>query len=253
MKNLLIALTLLMSSSIVLAAEGGVKLDSMQPNLHDKTSLQRGATLFTNYCMACHSLKYARYERIAKDLDIPKDIYKKNLIFNNDKIGSLMTIAMTENEGTKFFGKAPPDLTSEAGVRGPDWLYTFLRAFYADPSRPTGMNNAVYKKVAMPFVLADLQGVCAKKPKFGIPTKVDPLSGSIVKQSGCDDYLRKGSLTTAQYNQDVYDLVNFLVYMEKPYELKSQRIGTYVLIFLAFLFVLVWLLNKEYWKDIHRD
>ena len=251
MRRLLIALSILFSSTMAMASAGNVHLDHMHPNLHDKASLQNGAKLFTNYCLGCHSMEYARYERIATDLGIPAEIYEKNLIFSNDKIGSLMTIAMQSDQSQRWFGSTPPDLTLEGRLRGSDWLYSYLRGFYKDSSRPWGVNNSVFKDVGMPHVLADLQGVCAEEPTLGIEPVVDPLSGSIIKESGCEKFDREGSLSKEQYDEVVYDLVNFMIYMGKPYQLDSQRIGVYVLVFLVFLFMLTWFLNKEYWRDIH--
>ncbi len=251
MKRLFIVLSLLLSATLVVANEGVEHLDHMQPNLHDKASLQNGVKLFTNYCLGCHSLKYARYERIATDLGIPVEVYEKNLIFSKDKVGSLITIAMKPDQSKTWFGKTPPDLTLEGRLRGSDWLYSYLRGFYKDPSRPWGVNNVVFKDVGMPHVLADLQGVCAVKPELGVEPKVDPLSGAIVKESGCEEFDRQGSMSKEQYDEAVYDLVNFLMYMGKPYQLDSQRIGMYVLIFLVFLFIFAWFLNKEYWRDVH--
>ena len=45
-----------------------------------------------------------------------------------------------------------------ARSRGADWLYTYLRGFYRDDTRPTGWNNTVFDKVGMPHVMWSLQG-----------------------------------------------------------------------------------------------
>lgn len=252
MKRILTILFATFFSVSAMAAGGpSVPLDDMKPNLKDQASLQRGAALFTNYCMGCHSAQYARYERVADDLGIPHELYEENLIFGDAKIGELMTIAMPADLAKGWFGNPPPDLTLTARLRGEDWLYTYLRAFYVDASRPYGVNNSVFKDVGMPHVLADLQGVCAHKPEMGADVIIDPLSGRIVKEGGCNEYAVEGSMSKAEYDEAIYDLVNFLVYMGEPSKLDSHRIGTYVLIFLAFLFVFAYLLNREYWKDVH--
>ncbi|MCP5160937.1 MAG: cytochrome c1 [Hahellaceae bacterium] len=251
MKKLIASLVLAVLPAISLASGAGVHLDHMKPDLHDKASLQKGAALFTNYCMGCHSLKYARYERIANDLGISNELYEQNLMFGDAKIGELINIAMPASNAKTWFGNPPPDLTLEGRLRGADWLYTYLRAFYVDPSRPYGVNNAVFKDVGMPHVLAGLQGVCAHKPETGAEKKVDSLSGRIVSEGGCEEYLKEGSLSKKEYDETVYDLVNFLVYMGEPSRLQSERLGVYVLLFLAFLFVFVYFLNREYWKDVH--
>ena len=132
----------------------------------DIASLQRGAQIYMNYCLGCHSLKYARYKRVAEDLEIPLELFKENLIFGDQKLGDLITIGMEPKEAKAWYGNTPPDLTLEAGLRGPDWIYTYLKSFYIDESRPLGVNNMVYENVGMPNVLFNMQGeqrsVCSK-------------------------------------------------------------------------------------------
>ncbi|MDX5299315.1 MAG: cytochrome c1, partial [Gammaproteobacteria bacterium] len=199
----------------------------------------------------CHSAKYARYERIATDLGIPVELYEENLIFNGAKPGELMNIAMSPALAKGWFGAPPPDLTLEARLRGPNWVYSYMRAFYADDSRPFGVNNVVFPSVGMPHVLVGLQGLCAEPPKVGVSGRVEPLSGTVVDQGGCQSWAIEGSMTPAEYDQAMFDLTNFLVYLGEPMQLERKRIGMYVLIFLAILFVFAYLLNREYWKDVH--
>ncbi len=252
MKNLLIACLLSITAFGAFAGGGAViPKDHVTPDITDQESMQRGLTLFTNYCFGCHSLGYARYERNADDLGIPHNVYEENLIFGDAKIGELMGIAMPQDQAKIWFGTLPPDLTLTARLRGPDWIYSYMRGFYVDPSRPYGVNNAVFKDVGMPHVLAGLQGVCAQPPVLGIEPEVDPLSGNIVKKSGCAEYATQGSMTPDQYDEAIMDLVNFMTYVAEPSRLQSEGLGVTVLIFLAFLFVFVYLLNKEYWRDIH--
>lgn len=251
MKKILVTLVFAILPSVVLAAGAGVPLDHMKPDLEDQASLQRGAATFTNYCMGCHSMKYARYERVANDLGIPNELYEENLIFSDAKIGELINIAMAPSQAKNWFGNPPPDLTLEGRLRGPDWLYSYMRAFYVDESRPYGVNNSVFKDVGMPHVLADLQGVCAHKPETGAEKVVDPLSGRIVSEGGCESYAVEGSMTKAEYDETIYDLVNFMVYMAEPSRLESENLGKWVLIFLVILFIPAYFLNKEYWKDVH--
>ncbi len=251
MKKILVTLVLVMLPALTLASGGSVHLDSMKPDLADQPSLQRGAATFTNYCMGCHSMKYARYERVATDLGIPLAAYEENLIFGDAKIGELMTIAMAPGQAKNWFGNPPPDLSLEGRLRGPDWLYSYMRAFYADPSRPYGVNNAVFKDVGMPHVLADLQGVCDHKPEIGAEVKVDSLSGRIISDGTCESFASEGSMTKAEYDETIYDLVNFMVYMAEPSRMESESIGKWVLLFLIILFIPAYFLNKEYWKDVH--
>lgn len=252
MKRIITALIFAFSMNGAFAAGGAaVPLDHIDTDIRDQESMQRGLALFTNYCFGCHSLEYSRYERSATDLGIPVEIFEENLVAGEAKIGELMTIAMPKDQAKVWFGNPPPDLTLTARLRGPDWLYSYLRGFYADPKRPYGVNNVVYKDVGMPHVLADLQGLCAEAPELGIEPEVDPLSGNIVKSSGCERFATEGSMTPEEYDEAIYDLVNYLEYVGEPSRLDSERLGLYVLVFLAFLFVFVYMLNKEYWRGIH--
>ncbi len=240
------------------AACGTIPCEHFDADLNNKASLQNGAKLFTNYCMGCHSVKFSRYGRVADDLDIPRDQMMANLVFGDDKkIGDLMTIAMDPAKSKKWFGAAPPDLSLVARSRNPEWLYTYLLSFYKDDSRPTGVNNKVFENVGMPHVLLELQGLqeCAPGPKLddhghvernavGELAELDPCGTLQVKSV-------KGSMTETEYRHAMYDLVNFLEYVAEPIAETRKTIGAWVLGFLLLLFVCVWFLNREYWRDIH--
>lgn len=157
MKKIIFAVLTLLPS-LVFANAGAVHLDKANYDLSDKASLQRGAATFMNYCAGCHSTQYQRYNRVAADLEIPEELMKENLIFTGAKVGDLMKSAMSEKDAAKWFGAPPPDLTLVARVRGADWIYTYLRSFYVDPTRPFGVNNVVFPSVGMPHVLEPLQG-----------------------------------------------------------------------------------------------
>ena len=237
--------------AIALAAGGNVHLDEHRTDLHDTASLQRGAQVFANYCMGCHSMEHARYNRVAKDLGIPEDLMMENLVFADKKFGDLMTIAMRQEDSKKWFGATPPDLTLVARVRRPDWVYTYLRSFYEDPSRPWGVNNVVFKDVGMPNVLADLQGL-QKLGTANVKVGYDTLTGQEITERH-DNVLylaEEGELSAEEFDKVVYDLVNFMVYMAEPIALERQTLGWWALLFLAIFFVPVYFLNKEYWKDI---
>ncbi|MCX2982419.1 ubiquinol-cytochrome c reductase [Halieaceae bacterium IMCC14734] len=236
----------------------GVALDHMKPDLTDKASLQTGAQLYMNYCMGCHSQQYARYERMATDLEIPLDLLPGNFMFDPDvRVGELMSNSMDIADAKRWFGAAPPDLTLVARARGTDWLYTYLRTFYADDSRPYGVNNKVFKDVGMPHVLQELQGMqeCAMGPvaaaNGGI--KRDPLTGEDILEEPCSRFTitEPGLMTPAEYDAAIYDLVNFLAYSGEPAAMHRERLGIYVLLFITLFFVFAWLLNREYWKDVH--
>ncbi len=252
MKKIIFTLFLFLVASPGFASGGGgVHLDHVDVDIYDKPSLQAGAALFTNYCMGCHSLKYSRYERIADDIGIPHDLYMENLVFGNAKIGELMEISMQPKMAAGWFGAPPPDLSLVARLRGADWLYTYLRTFYKDESRPWRVNNVVFKDVGMPHVLMELQGLCAEMPETGGTVGIDPMSGQEVGRSGCQSYAVKGSMSPEEYDVAMRDLVNFLVYVGEPSKLEANTIAPYVLMFIVVLFVFTYLLNREYWKDVH--
>ena len=236
---------------------GTIACDEFEADLSDKASLQHGAKLFANYCMGCHSAKYSRWERVARDLKMPAGMVMDNLVFADQKIGSLMGIAMPADKAKVWFGAAPPDLTLVARARSSEWVYTYLRHFYEDPSRPFGVNNKVFKDVGMPHALLDVQGLqeCAPGPVHAANggIKRDPLTREEILEDDCGRYslVTEGTMSPEEYDEAVYDLVNFLTYIAEPMAEDRQRIGTYVLLFLAFLFIWVWLLNREYWKGIH--
>jgi cytochrome c1 len=260
-----IIFTLLLSAIfpiIAIASEGHAcgelkHCDHVDINLKDKDALQRGAQLYANYCAGCHAMQYQRYERTANDIGVPADLYKKHLIFGDAKIGDLMTIGMPAQSAKQWFGNPPPDLSLEARLRGNDWLYTYLRNFYRDDTKVWGVNNKVFPSVGMPHVLAELQGLqeCAMGPGIAENggVKRDPLSGADIDDVPCGKWEIKkaGSLTPAQYDESIKDLVTFLAYVGEPSKLDSHRIGIFVLLFLAFMFIWAYLLKREYWKDIH--
>ena len=231
-----------------------------KPELRDTDSLQRGAKLFVNYCMGCHSAQYQRWGRTATDLGIPEAIARDHLILGaQTKIGELMKISMTENYAKKVFGAAPPDLTLNARVRSPEWLYTYLTSFYSDASRPYGVNNLVFKDVGMPHVLLDLQGKTECRPPI-----MTAANGGL-KRDAEGNYqedpeipcgrvvtTEEGQLSPAEFDLAMQDLVAYMTYMSEPIQLERKRIGTYVLMFIGIFFICAYLLNREYWKDVHH-
>jgi len=255
----LIAVLLLTVLPLKASAAGGsgYPLDKANVDVSDTESLQRGAAMYANYCQGCHSVNFHRYERTATDLGIPVEIMQENLNFSGTQVGSLMTITMTPELGKQWFGAAPPDLSLVARSRNEDWLYTYLRTFYKDPSRPMGVNNKVFPNVGMPHALLELQGLaeCAPGPVKAANggQKRDPLTGAPILEDPCGTLkvVEPGKLTPEEYDQAVYDLVNYLSYVAEPMQLERQRIGMFVLLFLAVFFVFAYLLNREYWKDVH--
>lgn len=245
MKKLFVLLFALVPA-LGFAAGGNVHLDQANNDIRDKASLQRGAKTFMNYCFACHSTQYQRYERIATDLDIPLDLMRENLMFDSQAaVGDLMVNNMPQEDAAKWFGVAPPDLTLTARVRGVDWLYTYLRSFYEDPSRPFGVNNIIFPSVGMPHVLQELQGV----PKPVFETQVHGGEELQVVVGVKAD--TTGELSQSEYDDAVRDLVNFLEYAGDPVQVERENMGVWVLLFLVLFTGVSFLLYKEYWRDIH--
>ncbi|MEE7558909.1 cytochrome c1 [Xanthomonas sp. Kuri4-2] len=239
---LALAAALLLSAGAV-AAEGG-QLQQAGNDLGDRASLQRGAQLFMNYCSGCHSLKYLRYSRMAGDLGLSEEEVMAQLNFTGAKIGDHIEAAMPHDPATKWFGKMPPDLSLIARVRGSDWVYTYLKSFYLDQTRPLGWNNQLFPNASMPNPLWQLQGL--QQPVYGA---VDPAIGEkpvIGVKPG-----QPGRQNLVEFDQTVRDITNFLEYAGEPAALKRQSMGVWVILFLALLTFLAYLLKKEYWKDVH--
>jgi ubiquinol-cytochrome c reductase cytochrome c1 subunit len=251
---------ILVAPMAALASEAGSKLDRLPAdvNPNDPVSLQRGAQVYANYCFGCHSASYMRYNRLEKDLGLSERQIRDNLIFTGAKVGELMKNSMDAKGAKEWFGAAPPDLTviarsraSHAGSGG-DWLYTYLRSFYRDPSRPTGWNNTVFPNVGMPHVLYALQGEQALRTETQLIYRPGGKKEDAIKVEVTKLVVEKpGSMTPAEYDRLVADLVNFLVYMGEPAQQFRRQLGIYVLMFLAVLFALAYALKKEYWKDVH--
>ncbi|MDE0479478.1 MAG: cytochrome b N-terminal domain-containing protein [Gammaproteobacteria bacterium] len=239
---LLVVLPLMLVSERAEAAEAGnLELDHVETDFMDKDSLQRGFNYYMNYCVSCHALGYARYERTADDLEIPHELVLENLIYDDSLIGDLIGNSMSEDDANEWFGVAPPDLTLISRVRSPDWLYTYLRSFYNDPVRPFGTNNSIFPNVGMPNVLYELQGdVICDDHGTDDPTQCDL---SLVEGSG--------SMSEAEFDAMVGDMVNFLHYIGEPIRYRRQQIGIWVLLFLGLLYISIALMSREFRKDYH--
>jgi ubiquinol-cytochrome c reductase cytochrome c1 subunit len=224
-------------------ANTGAELEHANIDVHNKSSLQNGARYFLNYCQGCHGLAFSRYNRVAADLGLTEEQVSENFIFTRDaegeksKVGTLMTSAIPPKDAAKWFGAPPPDLSLTGRSRGADWIYSYLKGFYLDPKKPTGVNNTVFKDVAMPHVLGELQG-WQTKTEHG--EHGHSLEVSI-----------PGKMSAAEYDRVVRDITNFLVYVGEPAQLSRTKYGIWTMLFLAVFFVFAYLLEKEYWKEIH--
>ncbi|GHT81740.1 cytochrome c [Betaproteobacteria bacterium] len=238
------AVVALLAPALAMASEG-VHLDKA-PVSNKQENLQHGAQLFVNYCLNCHGASAVRYNKL-QEIGLSEQLITDNLLFTSEKIGDLMTVALTREDAEAWFGTVPPDLSliarakaSESGT-GADYLYTYLRSFYRDPARPTGWNNKIFANVGMPHALWDLQGVQTARE---VTDEHGKNSIELVPPA------KAGKLSAAEYDQSVADLVSFLVWIGEPVADQRKTIGYFVLIFLAGLYVLTHALGKNLWKDV---
>lgn len=243
-KKLAIFAAGLLVSVSAYASSGGNLLQS-GTDLGDQASLQRGAKLYMNYCSGCHSLKYLRYSRMAEDLGLSEDDVMANLNFTGAKVGEQIQVSLTPEHANQWFGKMPPDLSLISRVRGSDWIYTYLKSFYLDESRPLGWNNQLFPNASMPNPLWELQGL--QHAEFGEADKKTgerPVHGLKVTQPG--------QLDEQGFNQAVRDITTFLEYAGEPAALKRQDLGVWVILFLAMFTIIAYLLKIEYWRDVDK-
>lgn len=250
LKKLIAALVLV--PAFAMGAEGGVPLQSAPDRTNDLSALQNGAKLFVNYCLNCHSASSMRYNRL-KDIGLSEKQIKENLLFTSDKVGDLMKTSMTYKDGKEWFGAAPPDLSviarakSSSAGSGADWLYTYLRTFYKDDTRAIGWNNMVFPNVGMPHALWELQGV--QKANFVDEKDPHDPSKTVHKFTGFEQ-VKPGTMSAAEYDNAVADLVSFMSWMSEPVQNKRRQLGVWVLLFMGILVVLAWRLNASYWKEV---
>jgi ubiquinol-cytochrome c reductase cytochrome c1 subunit len=252
MKKLLLAfITALGLAGGALAAGGeGIAWDKAPSRTNDLPALQNGARLFANYCLNCHSAAFMRYNRLA-DIGLTQEQIKDNLVFGDAKVGENMKAAIDPKDAKEWFGGNPPDLTliarsrSGHGGTGADYLYTYLRTYYRDPSKATGWNNLAFPNVGMPHALWELQG--AREPQF----TTQMVHGHEAKVFTGWKQVSPGTLTPLQYDEAVGDLVGYLQWMAEPTQNSRVRIGVWVLLFLGVFTVIAWRLNAAFWKNIH--
>lgn len=243
LKWAMLFLVVSMAASSGHAASKG-NLDESGANVFDLASVQRGAALFANYCMACHSAKYMRFKRMEEDLDLTEEEIEQFLVPAGLEVSDYMLSSMPYEASADWFGKSPPDLSLTARSRGSDWIYTFLRSYYLTE---TGWNNTILANPAMPHVLWELQGI--QRP---VMETVEAEDGSLSVQVASLELDRPGTLSSQDYDGAVRDIVAFMEYIAEPAVLKRERLGVWVLLFLAFFTFLSYLLYHEYWKDIKK-
>lgn len=242
-RNILIFLYSILFSGLALSSGDHLKLDKANVNVKDYASLQRGAKIYMTTCATCHSLKYVRYKEMAQQIemvdssgDILVDVVKDGLMYSGGKITDTILSALSKDDGDKWFGKSPPDLSLVARCRGVDWLYTYLRTFYKDDEKLWGVNNITFPDVAMPHVLLNYQGLksLSQEQSHHVNLKL----------------IKQGSLNEKEFDLMVLDLVNFLSYVGEPHQVERRRLGVFVIFFLSVFLVIVYLMKREYWKDV---
>lgn len=250
MKKFILAL-LAVFPMLAIASSSGLDLDKAGNDLSDKESLKRGFESYLNNCLGCHQLQYQRYNRTFKDLGIPEAEGVEKWMPTGEKSGDHITNTMPAKDAAGWFGSAPPDLTLEARFRSPDYIYTYLRSFYVDETRPFGVNNTVFADVGMPHVLQGLQGIRTKiVTKAAVSADLD----NGIEAQHEEFHLSEpvgGSMTEEEYDTFVRDLTNFLEYTAEPNKLERQSLGYWVIGFLLIFLVFAYLLKKEYWRDVH--
>ena len=250
LKKLIATLALL--PALAMANEGGFPLDHAPDRSNSLASLQNGAKLFVNYCLNCHSAGAMRYNRM-RDIGLSDEQIKNNLVLANDKVGDLMKVSMTAKDAKDWFGAAPPDLSvitrakAGAGGSGGDYLYTYLRSYYKDDTRPTGWNNMVYPNVAMPHALWELQGI--RTAKF-VEEKDPHDHAKTTHVFAGYEQVKPGKMSALEYDTNMADLVAYMEWMAEPAQSKRKQLGVIVLLLLSLLTFLAWRLNASYWKEV---
>jgi ubiquinol-cytochrome c reductase cytochrome c1 subunit len=246
-KPLLTAI-LLLPLAVHAAADPLVPLQQANVDLRNQASLQRGAGLFVNNCMGCHSIQYMRWDRVAEDIGISTELLQSYLQVTGERPGDMMGIAMPPRDAAEWFGLAPPDLTLVTRSRGThtrpgtDWVYTFLLSFHVDESRPLGVNNLVFPEVGMPHALWEQQGL--QRAVF----REDARGRQVFEGF---EQITEGTMTPAEYRRAARDITAFLAYVAEPVRLERQALGYMSVLFLLILLVLAYLTKREYWKDVH--
>ena len=222
-------------------AEEGVELQSANFDPEDRGAVLRGAKHFVTYCLGCHSIKHIRYQRIAKDFGLNDEKVLSDIAPKGATIYEQMHTAMNAHDSEKWFGVQPPDLSLISRSKSADWLYSYLKSFYSDPKKPLGTNNLIFKDVGMPNVFWQLQGE-------------QKLVHNAEEGQGNNQSLvlaKAGTLSEAEFDTMINELVNFLDYVGEPVKLERERLGKYVLFYLFMFLLIAYLLKKEYWKDVH--
>lgn len=243
MRKIALAILLSLGAGPALAAGGGGDLMDARVDVSDEASLQRGAKLFANYCMGCHSAEFVRWNALPEPLGVPMETIEENLIFGDYQPGDVIEAAMPADDAEEWLGVAPPDLSLTARARGADWVYTYLNSYYRDSDTSTGWNNLLLENSSMPHVLWRLQGTPEARYEDGDDSL--EVVGTRVPEDAA------GAMSEREYQQATRDITNFMAWMAEPARETRQTMGVWVIGFLIVFTGLAWLMKREYWKDIH--
>ena len=243
MRKIALCVLLALGSGSVFAAGGGGDLMDARVDVSDEASLQRGAKLFANNCMGCHSAEYVRWSALPDGLGVPMETIEETLVYGSYESGDMMNAAMRGADAADWFGAEPPDLSLTARSRGADWVYTYLNSFYRDPDASIGWNNTLLENSSMPHVLWRLQGV--PEPTYEEHGDSLEVAGIRVPED------QQGTLSEAEYHQATRDITNFMAFLAEPVRAKRQELGVWVIGFLVIFTFLAYLMKREYWRDVH--
>lgn len=203
----------------------------------DLASLQSGARHYLQSCIACHSASHVSYARL-QDLGITPEDLRAWLPDNPPQAGAALLSPLDAQHGAEWFGIAPPDLSlttrarATAGHSGSDYVYSYLRGFYRDPTTRTGWNNTVAPGTLMPHVLSSMNA-----------SDTPPNEGQA--QSAKD-----GQLSPAEYDKALADITHFMQWMAEPGRQARKKTAGWVCLFLATFSFAAWRLHASYWKDV---
>jgi ubiquinol-cytochrome c reductase cytochrome c1 subunit len=244
MAGRLAAIAAILVTANTYAAGGGADFEKANIDPGNKSSLQRGARNFMNYCSGCHSAQYVRFNTIGKYLELSEEQLVDNLMFNAEKTFETIQSSMPAQDAARWYGTAPPDMSLMARAKGADYIYNFLKGFYLSPESPTGVDNLVLAGTSMPHVLWELQGY--QKPIFSTPAE-EGVTKQVIEHL---EPATAGQLNADDYDIFVRDTVNFLAYISEPIRADRRKIGTWVLIYLLVFLIIAMMLKKQIWKDV---
>ncbi len=221
----LAAVLMMLTSQVALASGGSsVALKHANIDVTDREQLLRGLIVFTDICMGCHSAKYVTFKGLMDypELGISREMADE--LRGEKPLMSGLITDLSPEDATESYGKVPPDLSLIVPGRrgGADYVYSLLTGYAHDPEGkvPEGNYNLYFPghSTAMP----------------------DPLG-----------WLDHEPEDEAEIIQQANDVTAFLAFISDPHQNERRTMGKYVIGFLILLTLVLFLLKKEIWKDVH--